>query len=135
MTRLLLDTSILVAVERHGDTADRLAGAIAPDADIAIAAVTLAELAVGIELASPPHRAARAAFVADVRRSLPVLAYDERVADAHARLLAAVRRAGRPRGAHDLLIAATAAAWDRAVVTRDASAFDDLVGVRVLAAG
>ena len=127
MSRLLLDTSVLVAVERGGG----LGATLPPDADVAIAAVTLAELAVGVELASVRHRPARAAFVADVRRTLPALAYDERVATAHARLLAATRRAGRPRGAHDLLIAATAAAWDRTVVTRDAGAFEDLPGVSV----
>ncbi len=128
MSRLLLDTSVLVAVERGGGG---LGATLPPDADVAIAAVTLAELAVGVELASARHRPARAAFVADVRRTLPALAYDERVAAAHARLLAATRRAGRPRGAHDLLIAATASAWDRTVVTRDPGAFEDLPGVSV----
>jgi len=77
------------------------------------------------------HREARAAFVADVRRTLPTLPYDERVADVHATLLSSVRHAGRPRGAHDLIIAATAAAWDRTIVTYDGSAFTDLPGVHV----
>lgn len=129
MSRLLLDTSVLVAAERgDGD----LSTTIPRDADVAIAAVTLAELTVGIALASPRHRSVRAAFVADVRRTLPALAYDERVADAHAGLLAATRRSGRPRGAHDLLIAATAVAWDRTVVTRDGRAFAGLPGVTVI---
>ena len=46
-----------------------------------------------------------------------------------ARLLAAVRQAGRPRGAHDLLIAATALASNGVVITADESDFDDLPGV------
>ena len=128
MTRLLLDTSVLVAAERGAP----LTAVLPDDADVAVAALTLAELAVGVELASARYRTARAAFVADVRRTLPALPYDDRVADAHAALLAAVRRAGRPRGAHDLIVAATAAAWDRTVVTRDAGAFTDLPGVTVL---
>lgn len=41
-------------------------------------------------------------------RWFPVIPYDTDVAVEHAQLLAAVRRAGHPRGAHDLLIAATA---------------------------
>ena len=86
---------------------------------------------VSVELAAARHRAKRAAFVADDRRTLPALPYDERVAASHATLLAAVRRAGRPRGAHDLIIAATAAAWDRTVVTAYAGAFADLPDVRV----
>src|SRR5439155_27154002 len=50
--------------------------------------------------------------------SVPVLDYDLEVAAAHAELLAEVRRQGRPRGAHDLVIAATARASGRTVVPR-----------------
>jgi len=39
------------------------------------------------------------------------------------------RRTGRPRGAHDLLIAATAAATRRTVVSADAAAVAELPGV------
>lgn len=45
-------------------------------------------------------------------------------------LLAHARRTGRPRGAHDLQIAATAAATGRLVLTTDRRAFDGLPGVR-----
>jgi tRNA(fMet)-specific endonuclease VapC len=61
--------------------------------------------------------------------TLPIEDYDLSVAQEHARLLAQVRRAGRPRGAHDLIIAATAVARDRLVVSTDSSAFADLPGV------
>jgi tRNA(fMet)-specific endonuclease VapC len=61
--------------------------------------------------------------------TIPVIAYDVAVAEAHARLLVAVRGQGAPRGAHDLLIAATAAASRRVVVTADAAAFAGLPGV------
>ncbi len=40
-----------------------------------------------------------------------------------------VRKQGRPRSAHDLLIAATARATHRTVVSGDSSAFADLPGV------
>src|SRR5680860_1313735 len=52
-------------------------------------------------------------------------------ARAHATLLAHTRRQGQQRGAHDLLIAATAHATDRTVVTADRGGFIDLPGVRV----
>jgi tRNA(fMet)-specific endonuclease VapC len=57
-----------------------------------------------------------------------------RVARAHAALLAHTGREGRPRGAHDLLIAATARKSSRTVVTADYRGFADLpqVEVRVL---
>lgn len=46
-------------------------------------------------------------------------------------LLVAVRKAGRQRGAHDLIIAATALSTGRTVVTSDRQGFDDLPGVDV----
>jgi len=100
--------------------------------DVAIAAITVAELAVGVELAEGRTRQGRSEFLDGVLEVLPVIDYDLAVAGAHARLLAAVRRQGRPRGAHDLVIAATALASDRTVVTADESAFAELPGVSVL---
>jgi tRNA(fMet)-specific endonuclease VapC len=68
--------------------------------------------------------------------TIPVEPYDIEVAKAHAALLVHTRREGRTRGAHDLLIAATARARSRTVVTADAAGFDQLreVGVRLLPA-
>jgi len=43
-----------------------------------------------------------------------------------------VRRAGTPRGAHDLVVAAAAAATGRTVVTSDATGFEHLPDVAVL---
>ena len=64
--------------------------------------------------------------------SLPVIGYDLDVARAHTELLLAARKAGRPRGAHDLIIAATARSTNRTVISSDQSGFDDLPGVVVL---
>jgi tRNA(fMet)-specific endonuclease VapC len=50
----------------------------------------------------------------------------------HARLLVAARKAGRLRGAHNLIIAATAVASDRTVVTADPTGFEGLPGVELL---
>ena len=99
---------------------------IADEDDVAIAAITIAELRVGALLGTRKQAAARTAFVEDVLAAIPVIAYDVAVAEAHARLLVEVRRQGTPRGAHDLLIAATATATRRAVVTADAAAFVNL---------
>ncbi len=98
---------------------------------MAIAAITVAELRVGVELSKGQKRAARQAFVDDILAGVPVLAYDVEVAGAHAHLLVAVRRQGSPRGAHDLIIAATARAFGRMVMTADATAFQDLPEVDV----
>jgi tRNA(fMet)-specific endonuclease VapC len=102
---------------------------IADDDEPAVAAITIADLGVGVEIATGRRRQARRAFLDDLVHALPIIDYDLEVARAHAKLLVAVRRAGRSRGAHDLIIAATARATDRTVVTAARSGFDDLPGV------
>jgi tRNA(fMet)-specific endonuclease VapC len=92
----------------------------------------VAELRVGVLLAGGRHRARRFAFLQDLLDVIPVLDYDRTVAERHAELLVHVRAQGRPRGAHDLLIAAIASVAGRTVVTADASAFADLPGVLVV---
>jgi tRNA(fMet)-specific endonuclease VapC len=104
---------------------------IADDDDVAAFAITIAELLVGVHLADEHRRAARQDFVDDVRSVIPIVDYSATVAASHAELLAAVRRQDRPRGAHDLIIAATARATQRDVVSADRSAFRDLPGVEV----
>lgn len=60
----------------------------------------------------------------------PILDTGVLVQAEHAALLAHVRRSGRPRGAHELIVAATARASDRTILTTDGRAgFDDLPGV------
>lgn len=103
---------------------------IADDDEPAVAAITIAELGVGVEVATGKRRQARKAFLDDIVATLPVIAYDLDVARTHTSLLVAIRKAGRPRGAHDLIIAATAVCTGRAVVTSDLG-FDDLPGVVV----
>ncbi len=129
MSLLLLDTTFLIDAERGGVDLD---DAIEDDDDVAIAAVTVAELLVGVRLASRKRRDARQVYVEEILESLPIIAYDRNVAVEHAELLVAARSQGRPRGAHDLLIAATARATDRTIVTADQDAFTDLPGVATI---
>jgi tRNA(fMet)-specific endonuclease VapC len=96
-----------------------------------MAAVTLAELLVGVALADSAHRSKRKAFVDDLVSVLPIEIYDAEVARAHASLIAHARRLGRPRGAHDLIIAAIAIARGRHIVTLDFAGFADLPGLNV----
>ena len=128
MSLLLLDTTFLIEAERRDVDLDDI---IENDDDAAIAAITVAELLVGAKLASGKRQTSRQAYVDDAMASLPIIAYDTEVAVEHAELLVAVREAGRPRGAHDLVIAATARATGRTVVTMDRRAFADLPGVTV----
>jgi tRNA(fMet)-specific endonuclease VapC len=58
-----------------------------------------------------------------------VVAFDIEIARRYAALPGHARRSGRPRGAHDLQIAATARATGRVLITPDAHAVDDLPAV------
>jgi tRNA(fMet)-specific endonuclease VapC len=128
--RLIVDTSVLVASERGRAG---LMDVVAEDDDLVIAAITVAELRTGIELATARHRAARAEFLVKVLETMPVEPYDLATAEVHGRLLAHVHRSGTKRGAHDLMIAATAVATKRIVLTTDRSAnFHDLPGVECI---
>jgi tRNA(fMet)-specific endonuclease VapC len=123
-----LDTTFLIDAGRAEDDLDRL---LDDEDDVAIAAITLAELRVGAILATGRRRARREAYVDDVVAEIPILDYDADVAEIHASLLAHVHTRGRRRGTHDLIIAATARTFGRTVVTADAAAFIGLPGVSV----
>jgi tRNA(fMet)-specific endonuclease VapC len=124
--RLILDTNVLIAYERG--KIDRAA----LDADeLAIAAISVAEYRVGIELADTPGRAAdRARALVAITSAVDVLDYTEATAACHARLIAHARRAGAARGGHDLIVAAHALQTSRTVLSFDAKArFGELPGV------
>ena len=132
MARLILDTGVLVAAVRgRVDLA-----ALSDEDDVALAAVVLAEYLAGVlNDDDSGRRAVQRAFLDDLLVVVPVVDYDPTVAEHHAELLAHARRAGQPRGAHDLIIAATARATGRILATTDKRArFDELpdVSVRLL---
>lgn len=126
MERLILDTGALIALERGRANASEV---LPDDADVAISAVTVSELLLGVELADAAYRDARRELVEGVIERVEVIAFDLEVARHHAALPAHTRRTGQPGGAHDIQIAATASATARTVVTTNATAFDGLPGV------
>lgn len=128
MARLILDTGVLVEAYRG-----RLnLAAMTRTDNAAVPAVVVAEYLHGVLLTPDPNRAEQQrTFLRETLSLAPVIDYTRDVADEHAALLAHVQRAGTPRGAHDLIIAATARAVDRIVLTTDSQAhFDDLPNVR-----
>lgn len=124
--RVILDTTALIDYERGAFDTTTL-----DDSDIAISALTVAEYRTAIELADTAERAAsRARALAVIVDAVEVLDYTEATAAHHALLIAHVKRSGRPRGAHDLIVAAQAAHTRRVLLSRDAAArFADLPGV------
>jgi len=125
--RIILDTGTLIAIERGKLEVDAVLG---PD-DAAIASVTAMELLVGVERADEARRQARSVRVEAVLASLPIEDYTLTVARTHARLAVQAMATGKPRSAYDLMIAATAAATNRTLLTTDTKAeFSQLPGVR-----
>ena len=126
--RLSLDTGVLIGLERN-----RLEPSIlTPDDDICLSIVVLAEYMMGLELAQPQYRPRMQRFLDGLLATVTVLPYDEEVLDVHVGLLAWTYRHGCPRGQFDLIIAATAIATDRVLLTRDTKArFDELPGLTV----
>src|SRR4051794_35382642 len=106
----LIDTSVFIALERSRLSVDHLRGSM-PGESAALAVVTASEMLAGVYRADTPEpRARREAFVEEVLATLPVIAFDLSVARLYARIGEDMRAMGRPVGAHDLQIAATALA-------------------------
>jgi predicted nucleic acid-binding protein len=124
----LLDTSVVI------DWDDRAVAAALPD-EVAVCAVTVAELAAGPHLASSgAERANRQARLQQVEAMFEPLPFDAVAARSYGLIVAAVVEAGRSHRSRvaDLLIAATAHAHDLALYTRnpdDFAGLDNLVSV------
>lgn len=97
----------------------------------AISIVTLCGLHHGVLIANDRQRAGRLATLAMAERRFRPLPLDERVPPHYGRILADARRAGRRPRTADALIAATAAANELPVYTRDRD-FVGLSGVDVV---
>lgn len=125
--RVILDTGVLIAIERSTLDVDTVLGTD----DAVISAVTAMELLIGVERADDKHRQARAIHVEALLGSLPIETYGLEAARVHARLAVEAMKSGTTRSAYDIMIAATAAATNRILLTTDAKAgFDQLTGVR-----
>lgn len=116
--RAVLDTSVVIATQ------------VAPlDGELAISAVTLAELHFGVLVARARDiRAERLRRLVILERTFDALPVDEAVAASYGQIASAVVEAGRkPRARSlDLLIAATAHAHSARLYTRN---IDDFVGL------
>jgi predicted nucleic acid-binding protein len=126
--KALLDTSVVIASD------------VGPlDGELAISAVTLAEMHFGVLVAKERKvRAERLRRLLLLQRAFDALPLDEAVAASYGHLAAAVVDAGRqPRArSMDLLIAATAHAHSARLYTRNADDFqglDDLIDVVTVA--
>jgi predicted nucleic acid-binding protein len=128
---LLIDTSVLIGMERRGMQPEDFGG-LAPPQSAALASITASELLVGVHRTTPEsRRIRRETFVERLLGTILVLPFDLRVARAHAQLTATLAAAGRPIGAHDLIIAATALAHGFDVLTDNPRDFGRVPGLVV----
>lgn len=119
--RVILDTSVLL-----GPPPDLV------EAEVAISAISLAELHFGVLVARTPDvRAERVRRLGAIENAFDALPVDDAVARDYGQLAAAVAAAGRQPRARvaDLLIAATARSHDAELWTRNA---EDLAGLESL---
>ncbi|MGN6189190.1 MAG: type II toxin-antitoxin system VapC family toxin [Conexibacter sp.] len=112
--RGLLDTSVFIA----GESGRRLDVQALPD-EVAVSAVTVAELHVGVLAARDVDTRAQRLATLEAIADVEVLAVDEAVAAAWARLRVHLAEARRRINVNDLWIAATALAHGLPVVTQD----------------
>jgi len=129
--RGLLDTSVVIDLEQLDPSKLPI--------EVAVSAVTMAELAAGPHAASSAdERGRRQDRLQRAEAAFDPVPFDSEAARAYGRVYAAVTTAGRKaRGARavDLLIAATACAADLPLYTRngaDFAALEDLVEVIVV---
>lgn len=120
MSGVLLDTSVLIAVERG--TLDL--GEAAGDAgeELAISAVTAHELLRGVaRLPAGVRRARSERWLEALLSAMPIIDYDLDVARVHAALWVELAAARMTLSEHDQMIAATALSLGYDLATRDAA--------------
>ncbi len=126
---VLLDTNACIRVLNGGSPtlATRLQG-LSPS-EIHISTVTRAELLYGARHST--RVAANLLLLEKFLRPLLSVAFDERCAEHSAGIRAELAVQGMPIGPYDLLIAATARAYDLTLVTHNTREFSRVVGLRV----
>lgn len=128
---ILLDTSVLIEILKDQDGALSIIEKL-PEDDIAISAVTIAEIELGFNfLQSRRNQERRKRFLefleGEVARIIPV---DREVASEYARLQAELMKKGKSLSRFDGLIAATSEVADITLVTVD-NDFGKVEGLKV----
>ena len=127
----LIDTSVLIGVERRGGGLDDLRKVV-QDEQIAIASITASELLAGyLRSTLQRRRSERLAYIESLFSAIPVIPFDLGVAHVHARLRFTLETAGQRIGEFDLMIASTALYHGYIMVTENRREFDRIPGLIV----
>jgi len=114
-----LDTNIIVECLRSNKPITDRVDALLPH--VAISAIVEGELLFGARVSKRP--AENEKRLRAMLRPFQVVVFDQSCADAYANIRVGLRRAGRPCGESDMVIAATAVANGATLVTRDVKHF------------
>jgi tRNA(fMet)-specific endonuclease VapC len=125
---LLLDTDLLIELERDAERIDDLLG----DHERTISVITVSELLHGVVRASGAIRTRRRAFVEHLLAGLEAIPITEPVARVHAEIWAGLAGRGQPIGSHDLWIAATAIAHGLTLATGNLRDFERVPGLQLV---
>jgi tRNA(fMet)-specific endonuclease VapC len=127
--RYLLDTCVLSDFARGEPSTLRHIREVPPD-DLAISTITEMEIDYGLRLNPRLARKLNPVMNAFLG-AINMLPYDRAAARATSELRAALKRAGRPIGAYDALIAGTALAQDLILVTSNVREFSQVGVLRI----
>lgn len=130
MGRVVLDTSILIALEKQHLSLKELFN---KDLHVFLPEVAVGEYLVGTELSTnPKFKEKRLAFLRTIEDFSELVVFNREHAQNFAKLVAQAKLLGRPRGSLDLAIAASAVTLDAVLYTRDSKGkFDQLIGLTV----
>jgi len=128
---IILDADVIIRGEKGTfDLQSWLASRA--DEDFEVAAITVAELWLGVERGRGRHRTKRKDYLRTVLSVLPIAPYTEQTAYEHARLWAKLQTAGTMIGAYDLIVAATALERGSEVATFNKRHFSRVPGLEVI---
>ena len=131
---IILDADVVIRAEKG---AFDLAGWLAARADdeLALAAITVAELWHGVERATGAQRTRRRQYLQHLLATLPIIPYTEQTAYEHARIWAELAASGRMIGYYDLIVAATALERDSELATFNRKHFQEIKGLEIVVPG
>ena len=133
---MILDSSVIITAERKRQTVEELLTSIGQtfgEIEIAMSAVTLAELVHGVARANTPEiRIARRAFIDELKKHVPVHPVTDSTAEIAGQVSGEQAARGITLPADDLLIGASAIEQGYAVATLNTRHFQKIPGLQVL---
>lgn len=133
---VILDSSIVIEAERKLQTVEDLLTEVRQrfgEVEIAISAVTVAELVHGVERANTPEiRQRRRAFIDELKKHVPVHRVTSEPGELAGTLSGRQAAKGTNLPIDDLLIGASAIGQDYAVATRNERHFRKIPGLQIV---